>query len=243
MIAKWKAGFKKLLEEIKPMPFKKKVDHIWTYYKEHLFMVAFAGMLIFALVSSALSAGKEIVLSGMLTNVGMSMDGYSYLTDRYFEEMGGNSKKQEVGLSSMEFKVPDLMDVDGVNESYVSAMSLISMVENKMVDYVIMDEGSMEYFMTQDFYLDLRKLLTAQELEQWKAADNLVFAQVMDESGNEVTDIFPLGLKITDLDFAKDCVRCDGEVYLVFIANTPRMDACRQIFEDILAWESSDHAA
>ncbi len=239
MFEKWKNGLVKMLEEIRPMPFRKKLDHFWTYYKENLLMAAFAVMLIGAIVLSAFSARREIVLSGMLCNVGMSQEGYTYLTDRYFSDRNGNSKTQEVGLSSMEFKLPET--VEDVNASYVSAMSLISMVENKMVDYVILDEGSMEYFMTQDFYMDLRKLLTEEELAQWKAADKLVFAQVLQED-DKTTEIFPLALNITDLDFGKNCVRCDGNAYLVFIANSPRMDACRQIFEDIVAWKSQPAA-
>ena len=240
-IEKWKASCERLVEEMKPMSFRQKVEHIWTYYKEHLFVIAMAVVVVIAIISSAINSNRQIMLSGMLCNVGMSMDGYNYLTEDFFEKNGGDSSVEDIFLSSQEFALPESMDQSQVDAAYVSAMSIISMVEAKKLDYMIITEDAFGYFLGHEIYMDLSEFLTPEEMEQWKG--KVVYAQAEAEDGT-VGEMYPVGINISDLPFTKDCVRAgkDETVYFTVIANTPRQELTRQIWEDILAWESKEAA-
>ena len=86
--------------------------------------------------------------------------------------------------------------------------------------------------------MDLREFFTAAELEQWK--DQIVYGQAEMEDGTK-GEMYPEAIDITDMPFAKDCVRANGEtVYFTVIVNTPRKEQCKQVWQDILAWQSKE---
>lgn len=237
---KWKESYKRLIEEMKPMRFSQKVDHIWTYYKEYMFVAFLACVFVVVAVVSAINAGKEAVLSGMLCNVSMSMEGYNYLTVDYSERVGGESGQQEAWLNSMQFEWVDTSDPNQANkldDSYTAAMSLISMVNGQSVDYILLDRESFAFFVQQEMFMDLREILTEEELAQ--VAEGMLFAQGEAEDGT-LSEKYPVAVNISKLPFGKDCIRGNKDIFLVFIDNTPRKEACRQIWQDILAWESRE---
>lgn len=240
-IEKWKDSCHRLIEEMKPMSFKQRVDHIWTYYKESMLLVALAIVVVIAAISSAINANRQIMVSGMLCNVGMSMEGYNYLTEDFFAKYDGDSRVEDAFLSSQEFALPEQMDTNQIDTSYVSAMSVLSLVESKQLDYVIITEDAFGYFLGHEIFLDLSEFLTPAEMEQWKGL--VVYGQANLEDGTK-GEVYPAAINITELPFTKDCIRADeGEtVYLTIIVNTPRMEQCRQIWADIQAWESDDAA-
>ncbi len=237
-IEKWKESCRRLWEEMKPMTFKQKAEHIWTYYKEHMFMVAMALLVVAAIIGSTISANREILVSGVLCNVSMSMEGYNYLTEDLFERMDGDSSYQDAYLSPLEFQLPEEMTQSQVDASYISAMSMISMVEGKTLDYAIITQDAFVYFLGHELFLDLREFLTEDEMEQWKG--KVVYAQAELEDGSK-EEMYPVAIDITDLPFTKDCVRAGNQtVYLTIIVNSPRVEQCRQVWEDILAWQSKE---
>ena len=50
---------------------------------------------------------KDILISGMLVNTTVDMDGYDYLTADYLERYQGTEGKQEVELNKASFDAPD----------------------------------------------------------------------------------------------------------------------------------------
>lgn len=237
---KWKESYRRLVEEMKPMRFSQKVDHIWTYYKEYMFVAFVACLFVVATVVSVINVGKERILSGMLCNVSISMEGYNYLTEDYFDKVGGIDGKQEVGLSSMQFEWVDTSDPNQANkldDSYTAAMTLISMANGQTVDYVLLDRESFAFFVQQEMFMDLREILTEEDLAQM--AEGMLFAQAEAEDGT-LSEKIPVAVNISNLPFTKDCIRTQKEVFMVFIDSTPRKEACRQIWQDILAWESRE---
>lgn len=237
---KWKESYKRLAEEMKPMRFSQKVDHIWTYYKEYMFVAFIACIFVVATVVSVVNSGKEALLSGMLCNVSISMEGYNYLTVDYFDRVGGVDGKQEVWLRTMQFEWVDTSDPNQANkldDSYTAAMSLISMVDGQTVDYILLDRESFAFFLQQEMFMDLREILTEQDLAQM--AEGMLFVQAEAEDGT-LSEKIPAAVNISNLPFAKDCIRAKEDIFIVFISNTPRKEACRQIWQDILAWESRE---
>ena len=237
-IEKWKESCRRLWEEMKPMTFQQKAEHIWTYYKEYMFMGVMALVLVAAIIGSAISANRQTLMSGMLCNTSISMEGYNYLTEDLFERLNGDSSYQDVHFSSMEFQLPDEMTQTQVDTSYNAAMSMLSLVEGKELDYAIITQDAFMYFIGHELFMDLREFLTPDELEQWKG--KVVYGQAEMEDGTK-GEMYPVAIDITDLPFTKDCIRASGKtVYLTIIVNTPRKEQCRQVWADILAWQSKE---
>ena len=231
MFQKLKDHLKKLRADMRPMSFRDKLDHLWTYYKEVLLVFLLAVMVVCVLISSIMNLNNETLSYGVLGNVSCSADGYSYLTEDYFQEIADNPKKQRIYLDSIAFE--DAALAEDVDMNYQASMRLLAMVSGKMVDYMFLDHYTMEFYMADDFYMDLTQLLTAEELEA--LGSRLIYAQPED-----FDEMFPVAIDVSDMPYVKENIRTgdnDKRVYLTFAANTERPDNCRQVWDRICAWQ------
>ena len=217
-ISNW---FRKLQQNLKPMTFSQKIDHLWTYYKYHLWILALFLIFAAAGITGIINAGKEVMISGVIVNVGISNKGYSYLSDEYADVLNID-KKQSVELTYVQFTDPQ--SAENVSENYQAAMKIVAMISAKNLDYMIMDRAAMEFYMDQDIYMDLREMFSEEQLAQW--ASILIYAQP-----EGVEEMFPVAIDVSQLEFVKDTVSADGPVYLLFAANSPRITACKEFWE------------
>lgn len=218
--------FKNLKKNMEGMTFQEKVDHIWTYYKE-LFLVFFlVGVILYAVIWTLIAPKEKPLFDGVLCNVSMKQECYYYLTEQY-RQNAGFEKPEDVSVTSLVFTRPLL--VSEVGDSYKQSMALISMVEAKTVDYMLLDLYAMEFYISHEIYMDLRDFFTEEELEIWK--DQLIYA-VPDDGSSEA---YPIAVNVTEMPFIKEA--SGEETYLAFAANTERMADCRSLWEFILAWE------
>lgn len=148
------------------LPWKKKLEHIWYYYKWY-FLVAAA--LIYVAVSIAGTVAenrKQTLISGMFINNSTSPEGYAHLMEGYWEHCGGN-ENQKVELvtgRTIRFDEETLSPEDAA-----SSLIVTSMISAGTLDYIITDEASLDDFEAQGVVLDLKELLPAQTLAQWDA--------------------------------------------------------------------------
>ena len=84
-------SFKELMEDLKPMTFREKVDHLWTYYKEYLFLAVLAVILATGLITAAINANRETLVLGIVANSPMSQEGKEYLEKGYAEKIGAKN--------------------------------------------------------------------------------------------------------------------------------------------------------
>lgn len=223
--------FRELKAEMAPMTFSKKVDHLWTYYKEYLLVAAVALLIVGGVLSGLINASKELMLSGVAVNVNLSPDGHAYLSERYFEKLEGNAKRQHVDFSYVAFG--DLDDYSNAEINYNTSMSVIAMAAARTLDYIIMNESALEYYINQDMFMDLREFFTQEELAQW--AQKVIYAEPEDAE-----EMYPVAIVITELPFTQDCVTTDGPIYLAFTGNTPRKATLRDFWEYLLAWNGKE---
>lgn len=231
MFKKLKAHFKKLRADLKPMTFKEKLDHLWSYYKEVLLVAGLVVLTICVMVSSIINMNTETLAYGVLGNVSCSAKGYSYLTEDYFAQITQNPKREQVVLDSIAFEDPALAEDTDMN--YQASMRLIALVSAKMVDYMFLDHYTMEFYISDDFYMDLRDLLSQEELEALES--DFIYAQP-----ETFDEMFPVAIDVTELPYVKENIRTgdeDTRVYLAFAANTQRPETCLQIWERVKAWQ------
>lgn len=225
-------GWKKLLSDLKPMTFTQRVDHIWTYYKEYMFVGFMVLLLVIAACTAISNIGREVYLSGTLCNVSMTQAGHAYLMEDY------PTRHPEAGegntfLTSAVFENP--LTVSQVDSSYQAAMGLYAQIEAKDIDYLFMDQVAMDFYGAQEVFLNLEDFFTEEELAQWE--DKLIYVQFEDEQGNLEELREPLALDVSDLPFVKENIHAPGnKVYFAISGNMPRPEATRQVWNDILAW-------
>lgn len=219
--------FESLKKNLEGMTFGEKVDHIWTYYKELFFVLLLGCIILYVFAWTIFAPKKEVVFGGVLCNVSMKQECYYHLTEAYQDRLGLTGH-QVVDIASLVFKPPTL--ANEVDSSYKHSMSMISMVEAKTVDFMLLDQYAMEFYIPHEIYLDLREIFTSEELEAW--GDKVIKAQ---PEGGEA---YPIAINITELPFIQEAT--GKQVFIAFAANTERPDLCRDVWEYILAWKPSD---
>lgn len=224
-------GCIKLKNDLKPMTFKEKCEHLWEYYKEWLLVVFLVIMGISLLTTIIANRSKDVLVSGMVVNVSMDPRGMTYLTTDYAKVLGATSKNQVCEVDATGFGDP--LDPENGENSYYSSMILPARVTGAMLDYMLLDEFAMKYYITHDVYMDLRNFFTEEELEELAAADKLIYAM---EEGD--IDRMPIAVKITDLAFVKDNTGNTGEVFFALSGSSPRPEMCRHVWNYLHAWQT-----
>lgn len=226
---KFYQGWVKLINDLKPMTWPKRFEHLWEYYKEYLWIAAVAAIFLAAMIAGIINVNKETVVRGMLVNIAIDQEGYDYLSEDYGEklELTGN---QEVALTYTNFK--SLEDPTSTEDNAYASMAVVNEVSARILDYIILDQMSMEYYLNMGVYMDLEEFFTEEELatipQEW-----LIYAR---EEGSEETWL--AAIDISELAFVKDNVTSEGATYFALSGSTQRPEACRAIWEYIQAWEA-----
>lgn len=224
------SNFKKLKTDLAHMTYKEKLEHIWTYYKWTIPVMLVVIMLVSILAASITNLSKVTVMGGISVNVELSDEGKAYLAADYKEYLGLTSKKQSVVLS--ETYIQNGANATNYTDNYYALMSLMALCANEEVDYLILDEEAFEVMLVQGAFLDLTKVYTQEELE---AMGGLVTYFENSES-NEVA---PIALEITNTAFIQDNANESGKVFFAYVANSPRVEQCKDLYRYLLNWKAA----
>lgn len=227
-------GYIRLIETLKPMTGKQRVEHIWEYYKEYMFVALMVIVMLFIVFSSVFKKENEILLAGALVNVRVSDEGWKYINEDYFAHIGGVDGKQELSISSS-FVENLYTSASNFDTNYNIIMSIVSMVNAKSLDYLLLDQDSMELYLTQDVMLELTELFTEEEIKA--LGDKVIYLECEDEDGNIVSRM-PVAVNIADTRFAQDCMNIEKGCYFAVAVNAPHLDTCRNFWEYLMAWGS-----
>lgn len=228
--SKFYLGWQKLLKDLKPMTFPQKIDHLWTYYKEVLWVASLVILMLTVIIASLFNSNKEVLVSGMMVNITIDQEGFNYLDSDYFAELGGDPKKHVDALVEYS-NFGDLADPTNHEDNSTQAMILIARVEGQYMDYGLIDQMALEYYLPMECFMDLRELFTTEELTAM--GNKVIWAR--EENSEEA---LPLAIDISDVDYVKDNIEAeDGKVYFVLGGRTTRLEMCRQVWDRIHAWE------
>lgn len=226
---------KKLKVDLKPMTWRQRIDHIWTYYKEFILITVATLIVVIGVGSTMLAPKKELLLGGMHVNTYLSGEGSAYLAEAYFEHIQGDPEKQEVQQYFRSFG-----DLSTSTQDYETFQSIIALLYAQEVDYLLMNETCLTPFVGYESLMDLRQIFTEEELAEF--GSRVRYGQKTDEEGNPTEDPVPVALEITDIPFIQDCESYDQKIFLGFAASAPNQDSLRDFWEYLLAWESKTEA-
>lgn len=219
---------RKLRDEMKPMSWSQRIDHIWTYYKEYIGLFALLIFILTGLISSIISAQKEVVITGIMVNITIDQEGYNYLSTDYADHLQ-ITDDQKVALEYTSFLN---LETSNAQQDYYAAMSVIAEVSAKRLDYMILDKMAMSFYAGQEVYMDLRQVFTEEELADFAERELLIYCQ--EEQQQEP---WPAAIKINDFAFIKDNVTSEGDVYFALSGSSEKLEQIRAMWEYIKAWE------
>lgn len=223
-------GCKKLLADLKPMTWRQRVDHIWSYYKPHMVVGLVILVAIIGVISMAFSAGKETLVSGIMVNISITPEGRNYLERDYFEDLGGNKGSQEISLFSADFS--SLENGTYQEDQYSASQVLVGLVTGAKLDYMLLDQFGMEFYIRQDVYFDLREFFTEEEIADLDGNKRLIYAM---EEGT--TDRVPIAVDISEAPFVKEHISDEEKTFFAISGNTPDLEMCRDVYQRIYKWQ------
>lgn len=223
------SNLKKLKTDLSHMTYKEKLEHIWTYYKWVIPVMLVVIMLVSILAASITNLSKVTMMGGISVNVNLSDTGKTYLADDYWEHMGLTSKRQSVVFS--ETHIDDPKTTANYIDNYYSLMSLLALCSNEEVDYLILDEVGFQVLLVQGAFLDLTNVYTQEELAAM--GDLVVYAK--DTEADAVTAV---ALDITNTAFIQDNANESGKVFFAYVANSPRVEQCKDLYQYLLNWKA-----
>ena len=222
-------NLKSLKKDMANMTYKEKLSHIWTYYRWILIVVLILIMLVSILLASLENKRKIMLLGGVTVNVELSEEGRAYLGDDFKEIIGTGNKRETVSLSHTD--IYELSNTMVYEDNYYAVMSLLALGSNQEMDFMILDQTGFQTLLPHEAYLPLQEVYTPEELATLE--DRLV--AVTDE---ETKTTSMLALDITDCAFIQEHTNEKGPVYFVYVANTPRLEVCREFCDYLLSYEA-----
>ena len=212
------------MEQLKPMSWKERLEHLWEYYKWVLAVAALVIMLICVVCTSIYNRNLKILFGGSVVNVYMSDEAAAYLQGD-IEEMLQVGDMEQVYLHTL-----SVGDMSTSTDASTNAMTVVVRIAAQELDYVIMDEYALRYFINTAAVTDLNQCLTEEQLAMFEG--KTVQAR-LEEDG----PIIPVALEITDIDYLKDCYIGDRKIYISFPNNTEHAMTPSQFLDYLLAWE------
>ena len=180
---------------------KKKLEHIWTYYKWHFLVGAAVICLLVSIMGTVAGNSKETLISGSFINNSTSAEGYAHLTEDYWEYCGGNNSQKVELVSGRTIH----FDAEGLSQEDASAFMIVTcMIAAGTLDYIITDLDSLDDFVEQEVVLDLRELLSEEALARWDTVEQ---------------DGAVVGLRLENTAFARNYPLAAQDSCVLVIAN------------------------
>ena len=221
----------RIKEDLKPMSFWKKIDHLWYCFKVYILFFGIGFLALGLLIGSYISyQSKTELVAGFLVNLDMEQAGKSYLTDGYRVRLEAG-EKDYITLDYTEFGALD--DPQNAEANYNRFMILIARVEGEMVDYMLMDKSGLDNYVIYDMFLDLREFFTEDELARLEAEGRIQYSQYEGD-----TDKRPIAVDISNIPFVQDNVTTDGPIYFTLSGHNPDFEMCHDAWDYLHAWES-----
>lgn len=216
-----------LKEILAPMTWKERLEYLWEYYK----LVAIFAVVVIAFVISIISTclQPDVIYEGVGVNLDLPNYDTTYVVEDWLTVMGVDPKKETAKYSSI--FVGDLDEEIVDTELAVGAQKVMLMVIAESLDYVLMDDQAVEFYLEKEIFGSLETMLSQEQLEQY--AEKMIYAKVENQE-------IPVVLDISDTALAKACGVYGKGLYIAFPGNTGRTEWNDDFLEHLLKWEAAE---
>lgn len=221
-------GFKKLKQDLAHMTLRQKWDHLWTYYRYWMVAIFAVIMFIALMITTALNRSTRTTVAGVSVNVTISEQGHAYMTDQLFDQVKTGSGREKIYLQTVYLQDPQT--TTDYNNNYYALTNLVTLISDKQLDYLILDEMGLRGLMSYEPFMDLREVFPQEML------DSLGSRLVNVEMG-ETKQAIPALIDISDLPFIKENAKYKAPIYFAVLSNSPRLEATVKAWEHLNAWQ------
>lgn len=206
-------GFRNLPKTLAPMTWRERFDHLWEYYRFTALVVVSAIVLSISLVVSIVhNLRQEVLFAGVTVNVTVSDEGLAQLNGDLFDLFEGEDEKYQI--VELQTGTGYVEGDPNMNQVYAELMRVVSQIAAGDMDYLLLDQDGLEYFLGAQAADDLRNLVSEEYFETLE--DRIVMGDLEDVGEA------PLAIFIGDTEFAGSCARKGDGLYLIFPGNTQR---------------------
>ncbi len=223
-----KERWQKLKTELRGMTPREKLEHLWEYYKWVLLWVLAFVLIVGGIVTSIVYRNTETLLAGVVINVDTTPEGLAYLQDGYLQR-AKTEGRQTVNLNNMQFRDPYAT----VEQTYASDVheNVVGMIGADLMDYLLYDDLALPYFLSPEYFADLRRLFTEEELAA--LGDAVVYLELSD-----TREKIPMAINIRDTHYYRTHVYGDKNIYISFSVRLPRKEACQDFWQYLKGGET-----
>lgn len=183
---------KEQITPFKELPFEQKVTYIFGYYKYHMLACVIIGCVIASIIyfyqlNNYDSVCHVVVVDGIITGYDDHSDA---ITDGFTKHLGIDGKKTRVIFDyNYSLQQNDALD----REFAISQNKIYLLASTASIDGYMANLDYIDYFNTdvQPFFLDLREILTADELAKI-GEDNIVYYTKTDDHSS-----YPIAVNLT----------------------------------------------
>lgn len=219
----------KLKEILAPMTRKERLEYLWEYYKA----IPIGIVVFIAVFGSAFTNlfAPDVIFEGAVVNVELPENGATYITDQWLQELGGDAKKEIVKYTPVYFEdlLGENVTSDDIQQSQNAAMQVTLMVTSQSLDYILMDETAMRYYINQRALSPLDKTFSQEQLQQLE--EQVIYAE--EEDGTR----YPVAVRLSETAFGEACSSIEDKVFIGFPANTERAALGDDFLMYLLDWK------
>lgn len=154
--------FKQERQSLKGQPLKKKLSYFWYYYKWYVIGGAAALIIISTLISDVLN-NKDYAMYGIAVNAYAMEQDVSPFLDGYIEYAGIDTEEYNVLLDAS-FRMGQAMDENAISTSQM----IMVYTAARDLDILAMDTANFNKYSYNSTFLDLREVLTPDQLEKYR---------------------------------------------------------------------------
>lgn len=167
-------------QKTKDMDLKGKLSYFWYYYKIHTIAAVIALFLIFTMIRD-IAATKDYAFYGVYFNALQTFSAEEQM-DAFSEYLGLDTENYEAMLdSAMYYSFTDLSET-----SLAASQKFFAMIQTGDIDVTIADEEVFSNYAVNEIFFDLREVLPADLLEQYK--DDIFYVDGAQIAANNAGD-------------------------------------------------------
>ncbi len=226
-------GFKKLKKDLSKMTFKDKLNHLWTYYKSSLLILAVVILVGSIFVTSCRARNTRTILAGVGVNVALTEEGTSYVKEDYYARTATGGLEQVIYTESVQERFSSTTDFQ---TSYTQLMNLVALISAQELDYLLLDAIGVENLLAHGVFMDLRDFFTEAELEA--LGDKVIWMESTNSDDSKLQ--MPVAVNIEHLPFTQAHTINTKDTFFAVVSNTLRKETCRDFWAYLNAWTPAE---
>lgn len=163
--------------KLKGMPFKKKVEYIWEYYKLWIIGTICLVAAITSFVTTLVNNPDHIVLNAVFINASILDPDETTIAADFLKDSGIEAEENQVFLDTS-------MQINREAEDYMSStfnQKLMAYIAAETIDAILEDELNFQYYAKNGMFTDLKELLPESLFLSLEESGRLCYASTEDD--------------------------------------------------------------